>query len=95
MALISTKFFTIRHPAFYFIALDNKVKLDMVVIGSVVVSRDGYRIGRGNGFADQDIGLLTEIGSITPDTVIVTMVHDLQVYVKDNLYTFVSTPISY
>ncbi|XP_017477477.1 PREDICTED: methenyltetrahydrofolate synthase domain-containing protein [Rhagoletis zephyria] len=65
------------------ITLDNKVKLDMVVIGSVLVSRDGYRIGRGNGFADQDIGLLTEIGSITPDTVIATMVHDLQVV--DNL----------
>ena len=51
----------------------------MVIIGSVVVSREGQRIGRGNGFADLDIGLLIEIGAITPETVIVTMVHDTQV----------------
>lgn len=77
------------------ITLDNKVKLDMVVIGSVVVSRDGYRIGRGNGFADQDIGLLTEIGSITPDTVIVTMVHDLQVVdsLPNELFQKYDTPV--
>lgn len=61
------------------ISLENKVKLDMIVIGSVAVSRDGYRIGRGNGFTDLDIGLLIEIGSITPETIIATMVHDLQV----------------
>uniref|UniRef100_W8BDT6 Methenyltetrahydrofolate synthase domain-containing protein n=1 Tax=Ceratitis capitata TaxID=7213 RepID=W8BDT6_CERCA len=77
------------------ITLENKVKLDMVVIGSVVVSRDGYRIGRGNGFADQDIGLLTEIGSITPDTVIATMVHDLQVVdsLPKELFQKYDTPV--
>lgn len=61
------------------IGLDSGLKLDIVVIGSVVVSRDGYRIGRGNGFADLDIGLLIELGAITPQTVIATIVHDLQV----------------
>uniref|UniRef100_A0A0K8VYT0 Methenyltetrahydrofolate synthase domain-containing protein n=1 Tax=Bactrocera latifrons TaxID=174628 RepID=A0A0K8VYT0_BACLA len=77
------------------ITLENKVKLDMVVIGSVVVSRDGYRIGRGNGYADQDIGLLTEIGSITPDTVIATMVHDLQVVdsLPKELFQKYDTPV--
>ncbi|XP_037821571.1 methenyltetrahydrofolate synthase domain-containing protein-like [Lucilia sericata] len=65
------------------ISLENKVELDMVIIGSVVVSRDGYRIGRGNGFNDLDIGLLKEVGSITDKTVIATMVHDAQVV--DNL----------
>ncbi|XP_037930504.1 methenyltetrahydrofolate synthase domain-containing protein-like, partial [Teleopsis dalmanni] len=61
------------------IHLDDKVKLDMVVIGSVVVSRDGYRIGRGNGFADLVVGVLIESGAITPETIIVTLVHDIQV----------------
>lgn len=65
------------------ISLENKIELDMVIIGSVVVSRDGYRIGRGNGFNDLDIGLLKEVGSITDKTVIATMVHDAQVV--DNL----------
>ncbi|XP_075147703.1 methenyltetrahydrofolate synthase domain-containing protein lost [Haematobia irritans] len=61
------------------IGLENKVVFDMVVIGSVLVSRDGYRIGRGNGFNDLDIGLLISVGAITSNTIIVTVVHDSQV----------------
>lgn len=61
------------------IAVEDKVTMDMVVIGSVVVSRDGYRIGRGNGFVDLDVSTLIHLGVITPETLIVTTVHDLQV----------------
>lgn len=77
------------------INLENKIKLDMVVIGSVVVSRDGYRIGRGNGFVDLDIGLLIDIGAITPQTVIVTIVHDTQVVdnLPQNLFQKYDTPV--
>lgn len=77
------------------ILLENKVKFDLVVIGSCLVSRDGYRIGRGNGFADLDIGLLIEIGSITPETVIATFVHDLQVVenLPTNLFQKYDTPV--
>lgn len=78
-----------------FLALADKVKLDMVIIGSVVVSRDGYRIGRGNGFNDLDIALLLEAGSITPDTVIATLVHDVQVVesLPTNLFQKYDTPV--
>ncbi|KAL7727991.1 hypothetical protein ACLKA6_018916 [Drosophila palustris] len=77
------------------IGLDSKLKLDMVVIGSVVVSRDGYRIGRGNGFADLDIGLLIELGAITPETAIVTIVHDVQVVdtLPVNLFQKYDSPV--
>ncbi|XP_034488985.1 methenyltetrahydrofolate synthase domain-containing protein isoform X2 [Drosophila innubila] len=77
------------------INLDSKLKLDMVVIGSVVVSRDGYRIGRGNGFADLDIGLLIELGAITPETAIVTIVHDVQVVdtLPVNLFQKYDSPV--
>ncbi|XP_037729054.1 methenyltetrahydrofolate synthase domain-containing protein [Drosophila subpulchrella] len=77
------------------IGLDSGLKLDIVVIGSVVVSRDGYRIGRGNGFADLDIGLLIELGAITPQTVIATIVHDVQVVdtLPLNLFQKYDTPV--
>lgn len=77
------------------IGLDTNLKLDLVVIGSVVVSRDGYRIGRGNGFADLDIGLLIELGVITPETAIVTIVHDVQVVdtLPVNLFQKYDTPV--
>lgn len=77
------------------VGLGTKVKFDLVVIGSVLVSREGYRIGRGNGFADLDIGVLIELGCITPETVIVTMVHDLQVVdsLPKHLFQKYDTPV--
>lgn len=53
--------------------------LDLVVCGSVAVNRDGVRIGKGAGYADIELGLLTEVGAITEATTIVTTVHPLQV----------------
>lgn len=53
----------------------------MLVIGSVIVSRDGYRIGRGNGYVDLDFAILVHAGIVTPKTIIVTTVHDCQVIV--------------
>uniref|UniRef100_A0A1B0CSJ3 5-formyltetrahydrofolate cyclo-ligase n=1 Tax=Lutzomyia longipalpis TaxID=7200 RepID=A0A1B0CSJ3_LUTLO len=60
-------------------AHDTDLKLDMIVIGSVAVDRDGRRIGKGNGYVDLDFALLVHCGVITNDTLIVTTVHDAQV----------------
>jgi 5-formyltetrahydrofolate cyclo-ligase len=62
------------------INFDTKQKLDLVVIGSCAVSRTGQRLGKGNGFVDLDLGILIHLGVITKDTLVVTTVHDFQVY---------------
>ncbi len=64
---------------FDFIDFKNKVELDMVVYGSVAVSKLGERIGRGNGYVDLDFATLKHCGSITDKTLIVTVIHDEQV----------------
>jgi 5-formyltetrahydrofolate cyclo-ligase len=53
--------------------------VDMVVCGSVAVNRSGVRLGKGAGYSDIEVALLTEAGLITAKTVIVTTVHPLQV----------------
>ncbi|MGW2258791.1 5-formyltetrahydrofolate cyclo-ligase [Streptomyces sp. NPDC004749] len=53
--------------------------LDLIVLGSVAVNRDGARIGKGAGYSDIEFALLTEAGLVTPETVVVTTVHALQV----------------
>ncbi len=58
--------------------------VDVIVAGSVVVNRQGVRVGKGAGYSDIEVALLTEAGLIRPDTVIVTTVHQLQV-VEDEL----------
>jgi 5-formyltetrahydrofolate cyclo-ligase len=52
--------------------------MDMVVCGSVAVSPDGARLGKGGGFSDLEFAIAREAGLVSPDTVIVTTVHDLQ-----------------
>ena len=53
--------------------------VDFVVTGSVAVDGSGSRLGKGAGFGDVEVALLTEAGLIGDMTTIVTTVHDLQV----------------
>jgi 5-formyltetrahydrofolate cyclo-ligase len=53
--------------------------VDLVVMGSVAVSEDGARLGKGGGFADLEFALATAAGLIGRSTVCVTTVHELQV----------------
>lgn len=51
-----------------------------MILGSVCVSRDGYRLGKGKGFADLEYAIMTRMGAITQDTTVITTVHDCQVF---------------
>ena len=55
----------------------NLPKIDFALIGSVAVDLKGNRIGKGGGFGDREIEILRKINS---KIVIVTNVHDLQVF---------------
>jgi 5-formyltetrahydrofolate cyclo-ligase len=54
-------------------------RIDLVVCGSVAVNRSGVRVGKGGGFSDLELALLTEAGRVEDRTVIATTVHPLQV----------------
>ncbi len=54
-------------------------RIDLVVAGSVAVRRDGARVGKGGGFSDLELALLTELGLIGRWTTIATTVHPLQI----------------
>ncbi|XP_068658515.1 5-formyltetrahydrofolate cyclo-ligase-like protein COG0212 [Aristolochia californica] len=61
------------------IGLDEKIKVDLIVIGSVAVDpKTGARLGKGEGFAELEYGMLRYMGAIDDSTLIVTSVHDRQ-----------------
>ncbi|XP_042665155.1 methenyltetrahydrofolate synthase domain-containing protein isoform X1 [Centrocercus urophasianus] len=61
------------------IGLDGKARVDLVVVGSVAVSEKGWRIGKGEGYADMEYAMMVSMGAVTEDTPVITIVHDCQV----------------
>ncbi|GGN93325.1 5-formyltetrahydrofolate cyclo-ligase [Haloarcula pellucida] len=53
--------------------------VDLVVSGSVAVTEDGARIGKGEGFSDLEYAVLRELGLVSETTPVLTTVHELQV----------------
>jgi 5-formyltetrahydrofolate cyclo-ligase len=72
--------------------------VDLVVEGSVAVDLTGGRLGKGGGYADQEIAHLLSEGAITDSTPIVTTVHEAQIIEKvplephDKLVKMIVTP---
>ncbi|XP_055268976.1 methenyltetrahydrofolate synthase domain-containing protein isoform X5 [Moschus berezovskii] len=61
------------------VGLDSKVLVDLVVVGSVAVSEKGWRIGKGEGYADLEYAMMVSMGAVSQRTPVVTIVHDCQV----------------
>lgn len=53
--------------------------IDLIVAGSVAVSHDGTRLGKGGGYSDLEYALCREAELVHADTPIVTTVHSLQI----------------
>ncbi|PIM97848.1 5-formyltetrahydrofolate cyclo-ligase [Handroanthus impetiginosus] len=61
------------------IGLKERIKVDLIVIGSVAVDpKTGARLGKGEGFAELEYGMLRYMGAIDDSTPIITSVHDEQ-----------------
>ena len=60
----------------------SEVKVDLFVAGSVAVSLDGGRLGKGTGYSDKEYAILKNSGSLTPGITVVTTVHDAQIVEK-------------
>jgi len=56
-----------------------EIQVDLKVVGSVAVTPDGARLGKGHGYSDLEYAILVECGALGPETPIITTVHDLQV----------------
>lgn len=67
------------------VALEEMSSIDLIVAGSVAVSPDGGRLGKGGGYSDLEYALCREVGLANDQTPIVTTVHSLQVVPEDQI----------
>jgi 5-formyltetrahydrofolate cyclo-ligase len=54
-------------------------EIDLIVSGSVAVTGDGARIGKGEGYSDLEYAVLRELDLVDGETPVATTVHELQV----------------
>jgi 5-formyltetrahydrofolate cyclo-ligase len=54
-------------------------EVDLFVEGSVAVSPDGGRLGKGTGYSDKEYAILKNSRSLAPNALVVTNVHDVQI----------------
>lgn len=72
--------------------------IDMIIAGSVAVTKTGERIGKGEGYSEIEFAILLHYGKIDKNIPIVTSVHDIQIvdYIPlepfDVTIDFISTP---
>ncbi len=53
--------------------------IDMIISGSVGVSKKGQRVGKGHGYSELEFAIAQEVNKITPETVVATTVHEIQI----------------
>lgn len=70
-------------------------KIDLMVVGSVAVSEDGAKVGKGGGFSDLEFAIGQEFEILDDTTPIVTTVHPLQIVDYQIPMTKHDVPIDY
>lgn len=60
------------------VGLDRLPPIDLIVVGSVVVSHPGARLGKGEGYAELEYATLRQLGLIDAGVTVATTVHDVQ-----------------
>ncbi|MCP8310872.1 MAG: 5-formyltetrahydrofolate cyclo-ligase [Candidatus Methylarchaceae archaeon HK01M] len=62
-----------------FCSIEDLPNVDLIVAGSVAISRDGLRVGKGGGYSEIEYGILRELSLIGEATPIFSTVHDVQI----------------
>ena len=52
--------------------------IDLVVAGSVAVSKNGERVGKGGGYSDLEYAILRDLGLVDDETPVATTIHERQ-----------------
>lgn len=58
---------------------DEVDRVDLIVSGSVAVTKEGGRIGKGEGYSDLEYAVLRDLGLVDDSTPVATTVHERQV----------------
>ncbi len=61
------------------------LKVDLFVVGSVAVTKQGFRLGKGRGYAELEWGVMWSLGAVDAGTTVATTVHEAQLVSQNKL----------
>ncbi|BBG23539.1 hypothetical protein IC006_0823 [Sulfuracidifex tepidarius] len=61
------------------VRIENIDKVDLIVVGSVAVTLNGDRVGKGEGYSELEYAILRELEKVNERTPVVTTVHEVQI----------------
>jgi 5-formyltetrahydrofolate cyclo-ligase len=77
------------------VRLEEMESVDLIVAGSVAVTRDGARLGKGGGYSDLEYGIARQFGLIGPTTPVLTTIHPLQLVSNEIEMRVHDIPVDY
>jgi 5-formyltetrahydrofolate cyclo-ligase len=77
------------------VTLEEMRPVDLIVCGSVAVTREGGRLGKGGGFSDLEYALAVQAERVGPSTPILSTVHPLQVLEEEIPRVAHDIPVDY
>jgi 5-formyltetrahydrofolate cyclo-ligase len=69
--------------------------IELIVSGSVAMTENGERVGKGEGYSDLEFAILREFGLVDDETTTVTTVHEIQVVDEEIPTTPQDVPIDW
>ncbi|AWR93628.1 5-formyltetrahydrofolate cyclo-ligase [Acidianus brierleyi] len=74
------------------INFDKIPPIDLIIVGSVAVTRKGDRVGKGEGYSELEYAILRELSKIDEKTPVATTVHSVQI-VEEIPYQIFDVPV--
>ncbi|AFZ72236.1 5-formyltetrahydrofolate cyclo-ligase [Natronobacterium gregoryi] len=68
--------------------------IDLIVSGSVAVTEDGDRVGKGEGYSDLEYAILRELALVDDETTVATTIHERQLVGPDDEATAAAHDVS-
>jgi 5-formyltetrahydrofolate cyclo-ligase len=66
------------------VAPEEMPHVDLIVSGSVLLTPEGRRIGKGEGYSDLEFAVLSGLGAVDTETTVATTVHESQIREADS-----------